>query len=253
MSLARRKESSGFRIYLVTCGASDKRYVGITSRSLADRWSGHVSGSRRKAYRSLLHAAIRQFGVDAFSISEIGSASTWDELCEMERDAIAAHGTFHPGGYNLTLGGDGMPGCVLPPRSVEWRQKMSSAKTGTKVSATTRAKMSAAAKGKKFTAAHRASLSAFQKNRIAALRAKGPITHSDDARKKISKGLAGRLVSDETRAKIRAKRLAYFAMQRATKSPIGRRHSDATKEKLSAIRLAYFAAKRAANSLNGGN
>ncbi|MBB5414103.1 GIY-YIG nuclease family protein [Paraburkholderia atlantica] len=97
-------------VYLVT-GPSGKRYVGITSKTVAERWGQHVRSAARKESNSALHAAIRKYGEDAFSVEQIKSCETWDEACEMEKSSITAYGTFTPSGYNLTLGGEGFLGC----------------------------------------------------------------------------------------------------------------------------------------------
>lgn len=110
-------------VYLVT-GPSAKRYVGITSVGIAERWKQHISAAKACRHKSALHAAIRKYGEAAFTIDQIGSAETWKELCSMERSAIAKYGTFGPGGYNLTLGGDGTPGCRYADRPQESRESL---------------------------------------------------------------------------------------------------------------------------------
>lgn len=102
------KEKTCF-VYLVICLATGKGYVGITSRTVHQRWKVHCRDAR-KGQGFLLHAAIRKHGEDRFSIRTLNEASSWAEACELERSAITEHGTFGEGGYNLTIGGDGTAG-----------------------------------------------------------------------------------------------------------------------------------------------
>ena len=98
--------------YIITNHKTDnenKQYIGITKQQIMRRYNQHWSEVKRGS-KNLLHCAMRKYGKDAFTIEQIGSADSWDELLELERELICKHKTFVPDGYNLTLGGEGVLG-----------------------------------------------------------------------------------------------------------------------------------------------
>lgn len=96
-------------IYSVLCAKTGKEYVGLTRQKISTRWKGHLS-SARSGKGSFLHRVIRRHGAESFIVSEITRITSYDEAVEAERNAIATRGTLAPGGYNLTIGGDGAIG-----------------------------------------------------------------------------------------------------------------------------------------------
>ena len=98
-----------FSIYMITCLATSKGYVGITSRTVLQRWKVHCRDAK-KGQGYYLHAAIRKHGKDQFSIRTLATASSWNDACALECAAIAEHQTFGERGYNLTTGGEGAMG-----------------------------------------------------------------------------------------------------------------------------------------------
>lgn len=97
-------------VYLIRNRETGKGYVGITSKSLEQRWSQHCWTAKRGEGRAL-HRAIRRYGVDAFEVSVLESHENLDDLNAAEVRLISKLGTFIPQGYNLTLGGEGVLGC----------------------------------------------------------------------------------------------------------------------------------------------
>lgn len=87
---------------MITNNANGKKYVGITTRSLSERFEEHCNAN------SYLGSAIRKHGRDNFVIKIIDIASNHKELNEKEKSWIKKYDTFGENGYNLTLGGDGM-------------------------------------------------------------------------------------------------------------------------------------------------
>ena len=146
-----------YAIYVVTCAANGKRYVGYTSKTAEQRFAQHLLNARWKCITALYHA-IRKYGDAAFSVQEMFVCEGHAAACEAERRFIAEMGTVLPLGYNMTLGGDGVP---LPrerideinakkrgsPRS-EKQEAASARRKGVTASEETRAKLSAARKGK---------------------------------------------------------------------------------------------------------
>jgi group I intron endonuclease len=98
-------------VYVITNIKNQKRYVGITTKGMAQRWCEHcwlaTSGGKQALYR-----AMRKHGIDSFLIEQVDVARTLEELFEMERRYILQLGTYTKTGhgYNMTLGGDGVLG-----------------------------------------------------------------------------------------------------------------------------------------------
>ncbi len=94
-------------IYKIINKLSGKMYIGQTVQKLIDRWSDHSRPcSGRHKNRSAIAAAIHKYGKENFSIEQIDSADTLDELNIKEITYIKAFNTLAPNGYNLELGGD---------------------------------------------------------------------------------------------------------------------------------------------------
>lgn len=87
---------------------SGKSYIGITLKSLDDRWMGHKCEPAKRG--KILHNAMRKYGHDSFKVECLVVAKDWTYLCALERRAIAGYGTLAPNGYNATIGGDGVIG-----------------------------------------------------------------------------------------------------------------------------------------------
>lgn len=94
-------------VYLLK-SPSGKSYVGITRRTLDERWAEHLKLKGR--YTKALHAAIRKYGAAAFIKCILLESECWADLCSAEREFIAELGTLAPHGYNQTTGGDGVVG-----------------------------------------------------------------------------------------------------------------------------------------------
>jgi hypothetical protein len=111
-----RNRKGSFYIYIVTCIPNGKKYVGVTSRTVARRWRLHtLLASEGSGF--YFHKAIRKYGVKHFRVRLLDTARTWAAACKMERDSIAKFKTFGADGYNLTLGGDGAFGLVKSVKS----------------------------------------------------------------------------------------------------------------------------------------
>lgn len=94
-------------IYLITHRNSGKKYVGLTVQSIERRWVYHQQQARAGWIKSLegLHAAIREFGPEAFVIKAIDSGETKVDLEAKERAWIRQHGSLVPTGFNISTGG----------------------------------------------------------------------------------------------------------------------------------------------------
>jgi group I intron endonuclease len=109
---------------------SGKSYIGISSKTAADRWSQHRYNankeikSRAATECRALYNAIRKYGARNFTVTVLFESDNWAELLEIEMTLIASLKTKKPGGYNLTDGGEGTLGAI--PSDIA-RQRMSEA------------------------------------------------------------------------------------------------------------------------------
>lgn len=88
-------------IYKITNNVNGKLYIGQTTHSLKKRWGEHCRGIPNTAIKS----AIKKYGKDSFTIEQLDTANTTDELNEKEIYWIEKLNTVTPNGYNLTHGG----------------------------------------------------------------------------------------------------------------------------------------------------
>lgn len=147
-----------WQIYKAICLPTSKAYIGLTVGRVMQRWSNHVSDATARRRRSILHAAIRKYGREAFIVTVIATANDLASASEAERLAIMEHDTRAPAGYNMALGGMGTPG-VRRPHSDSTKAKIAAGNTGKTFSAAARQKMAAAKRGKALSPAHRQKLS----------------------------------------------------------------------------------------------
>lgn len=121
-----------------------KCYIGITTETLSRRIQRHIHYARNNRPYAL-SAAIRKHGEGSFVAEVLAYANTWGELKRLEIDAISAHKSLCPSGYNMTAGGDGSLG-IAP--SDEKRRKISEALKGRKLSDAHRKAVGDAQRGK---------------------------------------------------------------------------------------------------------
>lgn len=111
--------------YLITNLVNGKRYVGKTTKTLALRWRQHLAHMKSHAYNSILHAAIRKYGAENFTIDPLSPArydlTKENDLNEWECLMIRLIGTKAPKGYNLTDGGDGTSGRTVTEEEIRKR------------------------------------------------------------------------------------------------------------------------------------
>lgn len=135
-------------VYKATNTVNGKCYIGITSRSVGERWDEHCSRARCGQRRSRIYDAIRKYGKDRFEVTTIDSTDCEDTVRELETKYIKEFDSYE-NGYNCNLGGNGH--LVMPD---ELRKKISEAQKGKIISEETRAKMSAAKVGDSRCAMH---------------------------------------------------------------------------------------------------
>ena len=83
-------------IYLLRNRVNGKGYVGLTVRSLEQRWKEHCKGNQA------VDLAIKKYGLDNFERCILAEATSLPELNDLETFHIIAQGTLSPNGYNPT-------------------------------------------------------------------------------------------------------------------------------------------------------
>lgn len=181
------------RLYCITCRATGKIYIGITSAALSARWKQHLRDAKR--HDNKFYRAIKKYGPSQFDMSELHVYGSWDEACHAEVALIDALDLLKSG-YNSALGGNLPPmwspivranyskaktGLKRPPRSQEHCDNLSAALKGRVFSSETREKMAAAKRGRKQSPEHIAKCATAHRGRIV----------SEETRRKISKAQCG--------------------------------------------------------------
>lgn len=199
-----------YNIYLITNLDNNKKYVGLTKFSIQERFSQHT----KRGF--LLTEAIKKYGEDKFFIELIEEVDTAGRAYELEQYYIKEYNTKVPHGYNLTDGGDGIFGWEV---TEEYRQECSErvkqlhkekkvGMYGKNHSDETKRKMSEASKGNK--------------------RCVGRVL-SEESKEKIREKHLGKILSDETKKKISEN---HHDVNGKNNPMYGKKHSPETIEKM---------------------
>lgn len=98
-------------IYKISNTINEKVYIGVTSRTIEERFKEH---KYRIEERNNIHLyqAMKKYGADKFYIEQIDTANTIEEMYQKEKYYIQKYDSFN-NGYNLTLGGEGVTKLAL--------------------------------------------------------------------------------------------------------------------------------------------
>jgi len=132
-------------VYRVTNIANGRPYIGVTKRTLKERWRSHVKDAYKRRHTAF-GAAIRKYGPNSFVIDVLGTYPTRDLAIDAEIFFIERHKSRRSG-YNMTPGGN-LPAKVTTetrakmrashlgkkraPHSLESKQKIGAAQLGKK-------------------------------------------------------------------------------------------------------------------------
>jgi group I intron endonuclease len=107
-------------VYKITNTVNGKAYIGVTIRTLHNRWTRHKSSAKTGSQHPI-HKAIRKHGADKFITEELCTVTTIEDLKQREQELIALFETYgNPAkGYNATRGGDGTWGKQHTPETRE--------------------------------------------------------------------------------------------------------------------------------------
>lgn len=93
-------------IYKITNSINQKIYIGMTNKSIKERWEQHKKDfSKTNQEKRPLYSAMRKYGICNFTISEIEECSKTN-VCEREKYWINFYNSYNEG-YNGSLGGEG--------------------------------------------------------------------------------------------------------------------------------------------------
>lgn len=222
---------------------SQRRYIGLTKRTMERRWAQHVCQAKSsKGGRWHFPNAIRKYGPEAFEHFVLEVCKTLEEANAAEKRWIAHFDTRNPlSGFNLAEGGQHTP---HPIRKNPWDDPVYRAKQLARSldylhNSATYSKMKATVNTPEFKAKQSATSREIHsrpevKAKLSAA-AKGHVKTAE-TRAKMSANMTGHVTSQETRAKIGAK-------------SAGRKHSAESKAKMSEVFSASPAVERTRSRL----
>jgi len=187
-------------VYLIENIIDNKKYIGITTRSLDVRMKEHCYRYRN----TYLQNAIKKYGIENFRWKILEKCNSKKELDEMEFHYIKQYNTYWKEGmgYNCTYGGDGRFD-YTPTK--ETRKKISESNKGKKRSKQTKKLMSKNSMGSGNNFYGKKHSEESKKKMSNSLKKSHPMKGkhwSEETKKKISESLKGRKLSKEIKKKI---------------------------------------------------
>lgn len=186
-----------YTIYLITNKVNNKKYVGITSKSVEVRFAQHLKAAFDRNYPNLLYRAFRKYQKDNFTLTVLETDIPFELGEERERYYIALYNTYYKNheGYNMTLGGNGTVGYKITP---EARKKISLSGLGRVFSEERNQKLRLSKLGVKFSEEHCRHISEARMGKF--IGEDNPFYgkhHTEETKQKISNANKGRVRSEE--------------------------------------------------------
>ena len=182
-------------VYCIKNIINNKEYIGLTTRTLEERWKQHIYESNKKdswEWNTPLGNAIKKYGKDSFQVFVLEECSSETELKQKEIQLIRERKSLaSENGYNLSFGGDGRLGYKL---SEETKRKIGEGNIGKVMSNESKEKMSVAAK----------------KRSVGKPSPMDGKKHTEESKQKIVSFLTGRKQSEETKRKKSESMKAFF-------------------------------------------
>lgn len=92
-------------IYKISTTKSNKVYIGQTTKSVQERFQVHIGAHNSQSKKTLhLYLAMQKYGLETFSVEQIDTANSQEELNEKERYWINYYDSIK-NGYNMMEGG----------------------------------------------------------------------------------------------------------------------------------------------------
>lgn len=189
-------------VYVITNLINSKKYVGQTIFDLKDRWTSHKSNARNGS-TFYIHKALMKYGFENFEIKTLVEVGSKWEMDLYEKGMIKAWDLRNPEkGYNLTDGGEGIPG---RKHSEETKLKMRLKRLGYVVSAESRARMSRSkmgislGKGRKLSEEHCKNIGLAKRGKTTSLKGRKKSKEHIENMRRVN---LGKKLSAETKAKI---------------------------------------------------
>jgi group I intron endonuclease len=113
-------------VYLITNNKSNSVYVGITRTSLDRRFSAHKWAAKH-GKKSILYSAMREYGIENFSISLLKHCDSEEELLNSEIHYVSYFRELLGKTYNILDGGE--PYFPIVDKD-SWKAKLRSARAG---------------------------------------------------------------------------------------------------------------------------
>jgi group I intron endonuclease len=146
-------------VYLITCTANGKIYVGQTVKDNLQSYFVHKlwTAEHAEGKTTPLYNAIKKYGRDAFSIKSLVETQKREHLNDLEKLFIRLYQSKKKSiGYNATDGGEGLQGYIV---SEETKNKLSAIAKGKPKSEETKQRMRAASAAR--TPEYKSALSAL--------------------------------------------------------------------------------------------
>lgn len=98
-----------YKIYIVRNTVNGKIYVGMTGKTVAQRWALHLANARKDSPKQSITRAIKKYGPENFTIRKIDGCESRELACGLEMTYILLYQATNTDlGYNCTFGGDGV-------------------------------------------------------------------------------------------------------------------------------------------------